>query len=87
MLKTHGSVLALLAILAPAPAFASVVTDWDEIAVKALQPSVTAPALNPSLSPRAMAMTEVAMSNAADCIEPRYIRVTRCRSSHHLIHR
>jgi hypothetical protein len=70
MLKTHSSVLAL--VILAAPASANVVTDWDEIAVKALQPCIAAPALNPGLLPRAMAMTQVAMFNAANCIEPRY---------------
>jgi hypothetical protein len=72
MLKTHSTTLALVTILAAAPASANVITDWDEIAVKALQPSITAPALNPGLLPRAMAMTQVAMFNAANCVEPRY---------------
>jgi hypothetical protein len=71
MLKTLGSLLALVAILA-SPASANVVTDWDEIAVKALQPSIAAPAVNPGLLPRGMAMTQVAMFNTANCIEPRY---------------
>ena len=72
MLKTQSTVLALVTILAAAPASANVVTDWDEIAVKALQPSIAAPALNPGLLPHAMAMTQVAMFNAANCVEPRY---------------
>jgi hypothetical protein len=72
MLKKHGSMVALVAILAVAPASANVVTDWDEIAVKALQPSIAAPALNPGLLYRAMAMAQVAMFNAANCVEPRY---------------
>jgi hypothetical protein len=72
MRKKHSSVVALVAILAAAPASANVVTDWDEIAVKALQPSIAAPALNPGLLFRAMAMTQVAMFNAANCVEPRY---------------
>jgi hypothetical protein len=67
-----SSLLALVAALAAAPASANVVTDWDEIAVKALQPSVATPAVNSGLLPRAMAMTQVAMFNAANCIEPRY---------------
>jgi hypothetical protein len=71
MLKMLGSLLALVAILA-SPASANVVTDWDEIAVKALQPSIAAPAVNPGLLPRGMAMTQVAMFTAANCIEPRY---------------
>jgi hypothetical protein len=49
MLKKHSSMVALVAILAAAPASANVVTDWDEIAVKALQPSTATPALNPGL--------------------------------------
>jgi hypothetical protein len=72
MLKTQSTMLALVTILGAAPASANVVTDWDEIAVKALQPSITAPALNPGLLPRAMAMTQVAVFNAANCVEPRY---------------
>lgn len=67
-----SSLLALGVALAAAPASANVVTDWDEIAVKALQPTVATPAVNPGLLPRAMAMTEVAMFNAANCIEPHY---------------
>ncbi len=71
MLKTPSSVLALVAILA-LPASANVVTDWDEIAVKALQPTVATPAVNPGLLPRAMAMTQVAIFDAVNSIEPRY---------------
>jgi hypothetical protein len=56
-----------------ATAFASVVTDWDEIGVKTVQP-IGLPPIKPGLLFRAMAMMHLAMFNAVNAIEPRYQR-------------
>ena len=67
--------LALVTVLAWAAtsiASANVVTDWDEIGVKTVQPIGLPPATNPGLLFRAMAMMHIAMFNAVDAIEPRY---------------
>jgi PAP2 superfamily len=60
-------VLALL--LAPAPALANVVTDWDEKAVGIVQPGTTFP---PPTALRTIAILHVAMFDAVNSIEPRY---------------
>jgi len=66
----------LLTTLLASPASANVVTDWDQIAVQALQttygtmvPINTLPGLQ---NGRAMAMTHLAMFNAVNCVEPKY---------------
>jgi hypothetical protein len=56
----------------PLTASANVVTDWDDIAVKAIQPPGPVAPIGVDLSFRASALVEVAMFNAADCIEPKY---------------
>jgi PAP2 superfamily len=71
----NRSLLVLVAVLAGAPtlaASANVITDWDEIGVKTVQPVGVPPPINPGLFFRAMAMLHLAMFNAVDAIEPRY---------------
>ena len=67
--------LALVTVLAWAAtsiATANVVTDWDEIGVKTVQPIGPPPPINPGLLFRAMAIMHLAMFNAVDAIEPHY---------------
>jgi hypothetical protein len=71
----HRGLLALVVVLAGAPtvtASANVITDWDEIGVKIVQPIGAPPPINPGLFFRAMAMMHIAMFNAVNAIEPRY---------------
>ena len=71
----HRGLLALVALLAgaqPVTASANVITDWDEIGVKTVQPIGAPPPINPGLFFRAMAMMHIAMFNAVNAIEPRY---------------
>ena len=71
----HRGLLALVVVLAGAPpvtASANVITDWDEIGVKTVQPIGAPPPINPGLFFRAMAMMHIAMFNAVNAIEPRY---------------
>jgi PAP2 superfamily len=65
---------ALMLVLAGAPTTtsANVITDWDEIGVKTVQPIGAPPPINPGLTFRAMAMMHVAMFNAVNSIDPRY---------------
>jgi hypothetical protein len=68
-------VLALVAaFICPAglTASANVVTDWDEIGVKTVQPIGLPPPINPGLLFRAMAMMHLAMFNTVNAVEPRY---------------
>src|SRR3954447_4536552 len=62
-------VFALAAV--PFTASANVITDWDDIAVKTIQPPGPPP-IGVDLSFRAQALVDVAMFNAVDCIEPKY---------------
>jgi hypothetical protein len=50
----------------------NVIPDWDDIAVKTIQPPSPAPPIGVDLTFRASARVEVAMFNAVDCIEPKY---------------
>src|SRR5271156_5377123 len=71
----HRGLLALVVVLAGAPtvtASANVITDWDEIGVKTVQPIGVPPPINPGLFFRAMAMMHVAMFNAVNSVDPRY---------------
>ena len=71
----HRGLLVLMVVLAGAPtvtASANVITDWDEIGVKTVQPIGAPPPINPGLFFRAMAMMHIAMFNAVNAIEPRY---------------
>jgi hypothetical protein len=66
---------ALIVALAGAPAAtasANVVTDWDEIGVKTVQPIGSPLPIKPGLLFRAMAMMHLAVFNAVNAIEPRY---------------
>jgi hypothetical protein len=70
-----GGLFALVVALAGAPAAtasANVVTDWDEIGVKTVQPIGLPLPIKPGLLFRAMAMMHLAMFNAVNAIEPRY---------------
>ena len=74
MVSSRG-LLALVAALAWASAgtaLANVVTDWDEIGVKTVQPIGSPPPINPGLFFRAMAMMHLAMFNAISAVDPRY---------------
>src|SRR5271166_6628168 len=74
MIRTRG-VFALVVALAGTPAAtatADVVTDWDDIGVKSVQPIGLPPPIKPGLLFRAMAMMHLAMFNAVNAIEPRY---------------
>jgi hypothetical protein len=69
----NRGLLVLVAMLVAAPtASANVVTDWDEIGVKAVQPFVPVPPINLGLTFRAISMMHIAMFDAVNCIEPRY---------------
>jgi hypothetical protein len=56
----------------PLTASANVITDWDDIAVKTIQPPGPVPPIGVDLTFRASALVEVAMFNAVNCIEPKY---------------
>lgn len=56
----------------PVAASANVITDWDDIAIKTIQPPGPAQPIAVDLTFRAAAMVDVAMFNAVDCIEPKY---------------
>jgi hypothetical protein len=74
MIRTR-CLLALVVALAgtlAATATANVVSDWDEIGVKTVQPIGLPPPIKPGLLFRAMAMMHLAMFNAVNAIEPRY---------------
>jgi PAP2 superfamily len=60
-----------LALLAPV-AQANVVTDWDDIAVKTIQPPGPVQPISVDLTFRASAMVDAAMFDAVNCIEPKY---------------
>ena len=62
--------LALLASVTPTQA--NVVTDWDDIAVKTIQPSGPMQPISIDLTFRASAMVNAAMFDAVNCIEPKY---------------
>jgi hypothetical protein len=57
---------ASLAVVIPAPAFANVITDWDEKAVAVVTP------MPPYTAERVMGMVHAAMFDAVNSIEPRY---------------
>lgn len=60
--------LALL-LIAPPPALANVITDWDEKAVNIVQPGMVPP---PPTAYRTIAILHTAMFDAVNSIEPRY---------------
>jgi hypothetical protein len=61
---------AWVALVAPAPAFANVITDWDEKAVAVVAPSLGVP--SPYPAQRMMGMVHAAMFDAVNSIERRY---------------
>ena len=67
-----ATLLTFMLAAAPLAASANVITDWDDIAVKTIQPPGPVPPIGVDLSFRASALVEVAMFNAVDCIEPKY---------------
>ena len=69
MLGGRGWVLSALLLIAPVPALANVITDWDEKAVSVLQTGTVPP---PPTAFRATAIVHVAMFDAVNSIEPRY---------------
>jgi hypothetical protein len=71
-MKTATLLTFMLAAAAPLTASANVITDWDDIAVKTIQPPGPVPPISVDLTFRASALVEVAMFNAVDCIEPKY---------------
>jgi hypothetical protein len=74
MIGARG-LFALIVALAGAPAAtasANVVTDWDEIGVKTVQPIGLPLPIKPGLLFRATAMMHLAVFNAVNAIEPRY---------------
>jgi hypothetical protein len=67
-----ATLLAFALAAAPFAASANVITEWDDIAVKIIQPPDPVPPVAVDLTFRASALVEVAMLNAVDCIEPKY---------------
>jgi hypothetical protein len=67
-----GALLCLTLVAMPIAAFGNVITDWDNIAVKAIQPPGPVQPMTVDMTFRAAAMVDVAMFNAVDCIEPKY---------------
>jgi hypothetical protein len=65
-----GIVGAWVAVVAPAPGFANVITDWDEKAVAVVTPSLGVP--SPYPAQRMMGMVHAAMFDAVNSIERRY---------------
>jgi hypothetical protein len=61
---------AWVAVVAPAPAFANVITDWDEKAVAVVTPNLGVP--SPYPAQRMMGMVHAAMFDAVNSIERRY---------------
>ena len=61
---------ASLAVVIPAPAFANVITDWDEKAVAVVVPSLSG--TSPYPPQRIITMVHAAMFDAVNSIEPRY---------------
>src|SRR5664279_1472042 len=74
MSRYRGSILlfALLLGASSTTTLANVITDWDEIGVKTVQPLGMPPPINPGLFFRAMAMMHIAMFDAVNSIESRY---------------
>jgi PAP2 superfamily len=72
VMKTATLLTFMLAAAAPLTASANVITEWDDIAVKTIQPPGPVAPINGDLTFRASALVEVAMFNAVDCIEPKY---------------
>ena len=65
----RGWIVLALLLIAPLPARANVITDWDEKAVGIVQPGTTFP---PPTAFRTITILHVAMFDAVNSIEPRY---------------
>ena len=63
---------ASLAIGAPVPACANVITDWDDKALVLVTPMTAVGATSPYMAQRMMAMVHAAMFDAVNSIERRY---------------
>src|SRR5215831_18927101 len=61
-----------LAASVSVPAFANVITDWDEKALVAVTPMANLGGTSPYMAQRMMGMVHVAMFDAVNSIEPRY---------------
>src|SRR5204862_4564193 len=64
--------LAATILCAAPPAFANVITDWDEKAIAAVTPMASLGGTNPYLAQRMMALVHAAMFDAVNSIERRY---------------
>jgi hypothetical protein len=64
--------LATAIVGAASPAFANVITDWDEKGIAAVRTMANLSGTNPYLAQRTMAMVHVAMFDAVNSIERRY---------------
>ncbi|HEY2527942.1 MAG TPA: vanadium-dependent haloperoxidase [Xanthobacteraceae bacterium] len=69
MLRRREWVLPALLLVAPVPALANVITDWDEKAISFVQTGTVPP---PPTANRVVAIVDVAMFDAVNSIEPRY---------------
>ena len=69
MFGRRGWVVPALLLIAPAPALANVITDWDEKAVALVQPGTVFP---PPTALRTTAILHLAMFEAVNSIERRY---------------
>jgi hypothetical protein len=74
MMRSRVPFILLLGLLGTpfGTASANVITDWDEIGVKTIQPVGSPPPINPGLLFRAIAMMHVAMFDAVNAVDPRY---------------
>jgi PAP2 superfamily protein len=64
--------IAIAVIAAASPAFANVITDWDEKAIVAVTPMSSLGNTSPYMAQRMMAMVHAAMFDAVNSIERRY---------------
>ena len=69
MLGRRGWIVPALLLIAPVPALANVITDWDEKAVGIMQPGTAFP---PATALRTTAIIHLAMFEAVNSIERRY---------------
>ena len=67
-----GMIGGWVAVGAPAPAYANVITDWDEKAIIAVTPMSNLGNTSPYMAQRMMAMVHAAMFDAVNSIERRY---------------
>jgi hypothetical protein len=67
-----NGLLAVAMIGAASPAFANVITDWDEKAIAAVTPMASLGGTNPYMAQRMMGLVHAAMFDAINSIERRY---------------